>query len=186
MIRFGNSKCELGGPLTRSRRERHVRRVAAIVPSLIARSRRLGIAVVAGYLAAAATVAAAEPAVAPAGTTLLSGSLALTAADSFGVPGFHQVLEARGHVPGRVTSARRLRLTFTLRDLGRPNQRCSTEHPLSGCATVDWADDPSRPKVPAGGVFSNRIMLRLGDSVETLYLRRSGTLARRPDSYAPG
>lgn len=117
---------------------------------------------------------------------LLSGSLRLPAATSFEAPGFHEVLVAHGQVPARVAPAPRYRLTLMLRDRGRPRLRCSTDHPLSGCATVDWADDPSRPKVPAGGVFSNRITIRLGRAIETLYLRRSGLLARVPDAYVPG
>ena len=170
--------------MARRRGGREADQVAATVSSPVSRARRR-VALV-GAVLIAVVAAAPGPAAATAPTTLLQGALALPAADSFGAPGFHQVLVAGGRVPARVASAKRFRLTLTLRDLGRPHRRCSTDHPLSGCATVDWADDPSRPKVPAGGVFSNRITLRLGRSVQTLYLRRSGTLARAPDPYAPG
>ena len=162
--------------MARSRGQRDTRQVAATDRSPIARARRP--VVVVGAVAFA--LAAAGPAGATAPTTLLRGILALPAAESFAAPGFHQVLIAGGRVPALVASASRFRLTLTLRDLGRPRRRCSIDHPLSGCATVDWADDPSRPKVPAGGVFSNRITLRLGQAVESLYLRRSGTLGRAP------
>jgi hypothetical protein len=69
-----------------------------------------------------------------------------------------------------------------LRDASRPRERCKSDHPLSGCATVDWSDDPSRPHVPATGVFLNTLTL----GGRRLFLRQSGALASRPDRYEPG
>jgi len=109
-----------------------------------------------------------------------AGTLALPAAQAFGEPGFHQVLVARATLPRELP--RGARLVLTLRDASRPGIRCSSEHPLSGCATVDWSDDPSRPKVPRGGVFRNALAL----GRETYFLSESGRLARRPDAYSPG
>src|SRR5262249_42721925 len=59
----------------------------------------------------------------------------------------------------------------TLRDAGRPGQTCGSEHPLSGCATVDWSDATSRPSVPPGGVFNNSVVLSLATGPLTLFLR---------------
>ncbi len=115
-------------------------------------------------------------------TTLAAGTFRLPAANAFGEPGFHQVVVVEARVPPNVPSRRGLRLVVSLRDAGRPGQTCESEHPLSGCATVDWSDDPSRPKVPPGGVFDNSLTLgRI-----KLFLRESGALASRPDAFEPG
>ena len=111
---------------------------------------------------------------------LAAGTLALPAANAFGEPGFHQVLAARARLPRSIP--RGSRLVLTLRDASRPRQTCSSEHPLSGCATVDWSDDPARPKVPPSGVFLNRLVA----GGRTYYLSESGALARRPDRFEPG
>ncbi len=111
---------------------------------------------------------------------LASGTIRLPTAQAFGDPGFHQVVVVTGRVDRPLSKG--ARLVVSLRDAGRRRIRCSSEHPLSGCATVDWSDDPSRPKVPAGGVFENS--LTVGPT--KLYLSESGVLARRPDRYTPG
>jgi hypothetical protein len=118
--------------------------------------------------------------------TLTTGQLRLPAAAAFGQPGFHEVLVATGRVPRRMRATKGLRLVLTLRDAQRPRQTCSSEHPLSGCATVDWSDDPARPKVPAGGVFRNGLTLRLASGVRTFFLRADGTLSSKPEPYQPG
>ena len=79
-----------------------------------------------------------------------------------------------------------MRIVVALRDAGRPDQACSREHPLSGCATVDWSDAESRPKVPAGGVFENSLQLQLGAGVRTFYLSELGFLADKADTFDPG
>jgi hypothetical protein len=112
------------------------------------------------------------------------GALTVPAARAFGEPGFHQVLTATGRLPVRLPRADRL--VLSLRDLSRPLQRCEFHHPLSGCATVDWSDDPSRPNVPPGGVFTNTITVRIASGPRTLYLRSSGALSDRPEPFAPG
>lgn len=109
-----------------------------------------------------------------------AGTLSLPAATTFGAPGFHQVLVAEARLPRRIPAGKRL--VLTLRDASRPRQRCSYDHPLSGCATVDWADDPSRPRVPPSGVFLDRLLV----GEETYFLTARGALARRPDPYEPG
>lgn len=111
---------------------------------------------------------------------LAAGTLTLPAAQAFGEPGFHQVLVAHTQLPRRLPPGKRL--VLTLRDTSRPGVRCSSQHPLSGCATVDWSDDPSRPKVPRGGVFRNALTI----GRETYFLSETGRLARRPDAYSPG
>ena len=92
-------------------------------------------------------------------TKLASGELSLAAATSFGTPGFHEVLTSSQTIPEDITATAGRRLVLTLRDLGRPEQRCAREHPLSGCATVDWSDFEGRPGVPPGGVFEHRLIL---------------------------
>src|SRR5438132_3690556 len=111
---------------------------------------------------------------------LAAGTLSLPAASAFGEPGFHQALVAQARLPQAIP--RGTRLVLSLRDASRPRQTCSSEHPLSGCATVDWSDDPSRPKVPPSGVFLNE----LAAGGRTYFLSESGALARRPDRFEPG
>jgi hypothetical protein len=118
--------------------------------------------------------------------TLAAAAFRLPAANAFGEPGFHEVLTASGRVPRRLGRTAGLRLVVELRDASRPGLRCSSEHPLSGCATVDWSDDPRRPSVPPSGVFRNALTLRLATGPRTFYLRESGALARSPDRFRPG
>lgn len=126
---------------------------------------------------AAVLAALALPGGATAADSAAGGTFPLPAAQAFGDRGFHYVVV----VSGRVVRGGS-RITLTLRDVSRPGQRCTSEHPLSGCATVDWSDDPSRPGTPASGVFRNTI--RIGG--RTLFLRESGALAVRPDAFTPG
>ena len=74
-------------------------------------------------------------------------------------PGFHEVVTAAGRVieeqgsPGDI-------LVFRLQDVTRPDVECSSEHPLSGCVTIDWSDFEDRPRVPPGGAFAHRVTMR--------------------------
>ena len=79
-----------------------------------------------------------------------------------------------------------MRIIVTLWDAGRPDQACSQDHPLSGCATVDWSDAESRPKVPAGGVFDNNLKLQLSEGERTFYLSEQGFLTNEADTFDPG
>ena len=117
---------------------------------------------------------------------LASGELLLPAATSFGTPGFHDVLTDSQTIPEDLTAAAGRRLVLTLRDLGRPEQRCAREHPLSGCATVDWSDFDGRPNVPPGGVFEHRLVLQLASGEQSFFLSDSGSLSEAPDRYKPG
>jgi hypothetical protein len=114
---------------------------------------------------------------------LASGSFDLPAADSFDAPGFHEVLEFTTAIPAASAGGS---LIVRLRDVSRPNQTCDSEHPLSGCATVDWSDFEDRPAVPSGGVFDNRLSIDLADGTRTWYLSETGALADTPDDYSPG
>ena len=117
---------------------------------------------------------------------LASGELLLPAATSFGTPGFHEVLTDTQTIPEDITAAAGRRLVLTLRDLGRPQQGCAREHPLSGCATVDWSDFDGRPNVPPGGVFEHRLVLQLASGEQSFFLSDSGSLNEAPDRYKPG
>jgi hypothetical protein len=114
---------------------------------------------------------------------IAGGTFALPAAHAFGEPGFHQVLTASRRLPARLHG---VRIVLTLSDASRPRQRCAEEHPLSGCATVDWSDDPSRPAVPPSGVFRNSITFRTRAGRVTLFLHPNGTLTRLPEPFRPG
>lgn len=132
-----------------------------------------------------ATAMSARGAVQP-GRALVAGELRVPAARSFGDPGFHEVLIASKRPHADLRTPARFRLVLSLRDIGRPKQRCSSEHPLSGCATVDWADFQGRPKVPRSGVFQNTVTVELAAGRRTFFLSPSGALARHPNPYEDG
>lgn len=118
--------------------------------------------------------------------TLAGGEFDLPAALSFGEPGFHEVLTISQSFPTDLGQTEGLGLFLALRDDGRPEQTCSTEHPLSGCATVDWSDAESRPGVPPGGVFENTLTVQLVTGAHTFHLSESGGLNDSPDPFKPG
>lgn len=122
----------------------------------------------------------------PTAFVLAEGNFRLAAAESFGDPGFHESILITDLVPDNIGSTAGQLLVVELRDVTRPRQACSQEHPLSGCATVDWSDSESRPNVPPGGVFDNRITLHLASGPFILFLSESGALEAAADSFSPG
>lgn len=153
-------------------------------------SRRLALALVLVTLAAAcAPSSRSQPASVPlasGGQSLAVGQFSLPAAMDFGDPGFHAVVTATVRMPQTLQAPNGRLLVLTLKDAGRPTQTCATDHPLSGCATVDWSDSPDRPHVPPSGVFINTVTLQLSSGPATLYLSQSGALASTPDVFQPG
>jgi hypothetical protein len=117
---------------------------------------------------------------------LASGNFDLAAAGAFGAPGFHEPYTFSHQLPETLEHSGAMRIVIALWDAGRPNESCGQHHPLSGCATVDWSDSPSRPKVPTDGVFNNSITLPLASGETTFYLSETGSLAEQPDAFAPG
>lgn len=117
---------------------------------------------------------------------LATGTFSIPAANSSGDPGFHAPVVLSAAIPSDIGPTAGHRVLLTLRDSGRPVQTCNRQHPLSGCATVDWSDGPSRPNVPPGGVFDNHLAIPVGDAQITLFLRESGQLAAEPESFDPG
>ncbi len=109
---------------------------------------------------------------------LAQGVLTVPAATSFDTPGFHETYELVLVVPADIGSTLGSRLVLALRDVSRPDQRCDREHPLSGCATVDWSD--------FGGVFDNRLTLSLGAGERNFFLSESGSLMLVADAFSPG
>ena len=118
--------------------------------------------------------------------TLATGEFQLPAARAFGQPGFHQVLEATQELPSDLGRTAGQTLVLKLWDAGRIEQTCSRDHPLSGCATVDWSDAESRPGVPPGGVFDNHLSFELATGPQTLFLSDTDALIGEPNEYVPG
>ncbi len=118
--------------------------------------------------------------------TLSAGELNLVAAVAFGDPGFHEVVALTADMPTDLGDTAGFKIVLKLWDAGRSEQTCSREHPLSGCATVDWSDAIGRPKVPDSGVFENSIALELESGTRTFYLGDAGTLKDAPDPFKPG
>ena len=110
----------------------------------------------------------------------------LPAAGSFNDRGFHEALTATHELPPDLRLPPGARLVLSLRDVGRPSQQCGREHPLSGCATVDWSDATGRPHVPASGVFDSHVTLALAGGSRLFFLSESGALADAPDAFSPG
>jgi hypothetical protein len=125
------------------------------------------------------------PSTVTAGSVVLAeGTLELPAADAFGDPGFHEVLVVTATAPPGGTAGQTL--VVRLRDARRPDQACDSEHPLSGCVTVDWSDIENRPNVPEGGVFDNHLTVDLVSGPRTFFLSETGALADEPDAFSPG
>ena len=117
---------------------------------------------------------------------ITAGEFDLPAANAFGEPGFHETIQLTHSIPLGLEPSAGMRIVVSLWDAGRPGQACSNDHPLSGCATVDWSDAEGRPNVPAGGVFDNSLELQLSDGARTFYLSERGLLADEADVYDPG
>ncbi len=113
-----------------------------------------------------------------------NGEFSVPAANAAGEPGYHEPFSATLVIP-KLDPAKGKRFIVALRDLLRPDQQCASDDSRSGCATVDWSDDPSRPKVPQSGVFDNSITLQLASGPRTFYLTASGALADQPDKSDP-
>ncbi len=109
----------------------------------------------------------------------------IPAAMSFDDPGFHFVINVTHDLTDVQQSIAGLTIVVSLRDVSRPEQTCSTPHPTSGCATVDWSDFNGQPYVPPGGVFNNSLKLQLSSGEHILYLSESGVLAGAPDLWVP-
>ena len=137
--------------------------------------------------AGSAVLAATEDTAASGSTIVLAaGEVDLPAAQAFGEPGFHSAIMLVHELEADVTSRDAGRLVVALWDAGRPAQVCDSEHPLSGCATIDWSDAESRPNVPPGGVFDNSITLELESGLQTFFLSETGILHDAPDAFDPG
>lgn len=118
-------------------------------------------------------------------TALTSGSFRLPAAGAFGEPGFHAAFQITAALPDTLGPTTGLTLVLELRDLTRPTVTCSTPHPTSGCATVDWDDFPDRPATPASGLFLNRLRVAAGGGTRDFFLRKTMTLADDPEPGPP-
>lgn len=118
--------------------------------------------------------------------SLVSGTFEIAAASTIGdVPGFHDTVTAAG-TAADVSAAAGQILVFRLWDASRPDMVCDSEHPLSGCVTVDWSDFEDRPKVPPGGAFTHRVTIALESGPYDFFLSETGALADVPDQYQPG
>lgn len=109
----------------------------------------------------------------------------LLAANAFGEPGFHQTVEVVATLPDTLGRTAGLTLVLALRDLTRPGIECAAHHPLSGCATVDWDDFPSRPATPPSGLFRNRLQVVMASGSRVFHLRKALTLADEPEPGPP-
>lgn len=126
----------------------------------------------------------AMPAVSQAGT-IATGELDVPAATSFEEPGFHLAFERAHAVPDDLAPPAGAKLVVRMWDASRPDQTCTQEHPLSGCATVDWSDAVGRPNVPDSGVFDNRVTLVDASGARDFYLTEVRGLSDVPDPYVP-
>jgi hypothetical protein len=115
---------------------------------------------------------------------LLAGAIQIPAANDFNDPGFHEVFVLTGGVPEAAAGVTG-ELVVRLRDVGRPENTCDRDHPLSGCATVDWSDFEDRPGVPAGGVFDNHLNVVSSSGPINFFLSENRGLADTPDEYVP-
>lgn len=124
-------------------------------------------------------------ALAPSGSRLEAqviarGEISLPAATEIGSgPGFHERILRAHTVPDDLGPTQGRRLVVRLWDSSRPGITCSSEHPVSGCATVDWP-------LSAGDEFLNRVALVTPSGRRELHLRLDGSLSPDPQPPDPG
>lgn len=116
---------------------------------------------------------------------LAAGELVLASVSSQQEPGYHQVLTATHNLPPDLGATAGFKLVLKLWDAGRPEGTCSSVHPISGCATVDWSDARSCPSVPPGGVFDNSITFEMATGVRVFFPSESGALNDESDVLEP-
>lgn len=116
---------------------------------------------------------------------LATGELNVSFVTSQEELGYHGVLTATHTLPSDLGSTEGLMLVIRLWDAGRPEQTCDSDHPISGCVTVDWGDWIERPSVPPGGVFDNSISFDLVTGERSFFLSESGVLNDQPDALEP-
>ena len=137
------------------------------------------------------TTATSSPATETTGTTdieniiLAAGELNVSSVASQEELGYHGVLTATNNLPSDLGSTAGLMLVIRLWDASRPEQTCDSDHPTSGCVTVDWGDWIERPSVPPGGVFDNSISFDLVTGEQIFFLSESGALNDQPDALEP-
>ncbi|MFN0095493.1 MAG: hypothetical protein ACKVVT_12060 [Dehalococcoidia bacterium] len=107
---------------------------------------------------------------------IAQGAWDVPTAQYFDDPGFHFVVEAVHDVPVAARVDAGWKIVVALRVPER-RDACASPHPLSGCVTVDWADDPARPHVPASGLFDQTLRLVLNSGTHTLWLRPDGAIS---------
>jgi hypothetical protein len=149
---------------------------------------RLGAIALIGALTGCGGSAAEDPDSAPPieqTGTIATGELEVPAATSFEEPGFHLAFERTHVVPDDLAPPAGAKLVVRMWDSTRPDQTCSQEHPLSGCATVDWSDAIGRPNVPDTGVFDNRVTVEDASGSRDFFLTEARGLADTPDPYVP-
>ena len=111
------------------------------------------------------------------------GRWTVPAALYFHQPGFHFVVAATQDIPISVRVEPGWTLVVTLQ-AARPSLSCPFDHPLSGCPTIDWSDDPARSHTPESGVFRNTLTLPFDSGARSLALRAGGTFAETPGDFA--
>lgn len=126
----------------------------------------------------------APPGPTPVGVSLAVGEVTLPAAQQTSGTGFHEPFSISRSMPASLGPTAGGLLVVALRDSSRPGQGCTSEHPLSGCATVDWSDNPG-PRVPPGGVFDNTLTVAFPGGNRRYFLSESGVLADVPDAFSP-
>ncbi len=69
-----------------------------------------------------------------------AGELMLPFAPALAGPGFHERFDVRVPAPGSSSPSAGARLVVRLSDASRPSVECDRQHPLSGCATLDYPE----------------------------------------------
>ena len=107
---------------------------------------------------------------------LADGTFDVPASFTFNEPGFHFPIILTHTVPINLPPTAGKQLIISLRDQSSPTKVCADDTPSAGCATVDWQDDPSRPNVPATGIFDNSLHLQIGETRQIWVLNPDSTL----------
>lgn len=107
------------------------------------------------------------------GQVIASGQFELREGIQFKQFTFHHTIPAGlGSTAGR-------QMAIRLRDLTDPDRTCDADHPLSGCATVDYSLELT------GQIFRNLVAVQTTAGPAELHLRLDDTLSSQPEPARP-
>ncbi len=96
---------------------------------------------------------------------------------------YHTARAASGTLPATLPDTVGRQLVIELFDVDNPTVRCTFDHPLGGCTTIDWDDFQESANVPPSGYFDNSFTTTMAGTERKLFLRRDLSLSLVNNSH---